>query len=396
LTIYSLASSYISLFGNMTMANILCYGKILPEERSPTQVSFDKNSEMKALKFISKENLQLVDVPEPEPGSRQVKIKVKQAGICGTDLHQYTDGPIGLLRRPIPIAEKVIRHITLGHEFSGEITKIAPDISEFQPGDRVAVQPLIPCGQCKYCREGKPSLCSDVVFLGLNDDGAFAEYIVAPVNTINKLPDSMSYEQAAFCEPLAVSVHGVRMGKVSLGSTVAITGAGTIGLLAMQAALAAGASKVFIIEPIAKRRDLALRLGASAVFNPLQDDVSKEIAKLTGGIRADVTIEAAGSQNAMLITTGTTARGGIIVQLGVMEGSCDFPFAQLWGREQTISPSAAYDIDFPIALDLLARQKVIVDPLISSKISLETIIDKGFRELSGPNRSDYIKILVSP
>lgn len=351
---------------------------------------------MKALRFFGKEDMRLVDVVEPEPNSGEVQIRVKVCGICGSDLHEYTSGPMGLPLKPHPQTGKMVPDLTLGHEFSGEITKVSPDVTGFEIGNRVTIRPSLPCCQCKFCREGKPTLCPNVIFLGINDDGAFAPYIVAQASTVYRIPREMTYDQASFCEPLAVAAHGVRKGSVGLGTIVAITGAGPIGLLAMQVAIAVGASKVFMIEPIGRRRDLAMQLGATSVFDPTQVDPGKEIAKLTGGLRADVTLECAGSQEAMLLAPVVTARGGVIVQIGVMIGTCNFPFALSWAREQSIIPSNAYDIEFPIALDLLSRKKVYVDSLISARISLDDIVDKGFRELTGPQKKEHIKILVFP
>jgi (R,R)-butanediol dehydrogenase / meso-butanediol dehydrogenase / diacetyl reductase len=351
---------------------------------------------MKALRFYGKEDMRLIDVVVPEPTSGEVQIRVKASGICGSDLHEYTSGPMGLPVKAHPRTGKRVPDITLGHEFSGEISKVSTDVTGFEIGDRVTVRPSLPCCQCKFCREGRPTLCPNVVFLGINDDGAFAPYLVTQAVMVYKIPKEMTYEQASFCEPLAVATHGVRKGQIGLNTTVAITGAGPIGLLALQAAMAAGASRVFMIEPIGKRRDLARELGATAVFDPTQGDPGKEIAKLTGGLRAEVTLECAGSQEAMLLTPVVTARGGIIVQIGVMIGTCNFPFALSWAREQTIIPSNAYDIEFPMALDLLARKKVKVEPLISARISLGDIVEKGFRELTGPQKTEHIKILVFP
>lgn len=350
---------------------------------------------MKALKFFAKEDIRLLEVPDPVAGPGKVKVKVRQSGICGSDVHEYTDGPRGTPTRPHPVTGKMVPDITLGHEFSGEIAAIGTGVTGFTVGDRVTVCPSLPCRQCKFCKEGRPTLCDNIVFLGLSDDGAFAEYVIAPASAVYLLPDDMTYERAAFCEPLAVSIHGVRLGQIGLGANVAVTGAGTIGLLAMQAAFAAGASKVFMIEPVEKRRKLALELGATAALDPSRGDVSKEIRKLTSGVKADVTIEAAGSQNAMLMTPRITSKGGKIIQLGVMVGSCDFPFFDSWMREQSIIPSNAYDVDFPIALALLSGKKITVEPLISAKIGLDDAIEKGFKQLVGPNRTEFVKILVS-
>jgi len=289
----------------------------------------------------------------------------------------------------------MIPDITLGHEFAGEIVEIGNQVTGFSPGDRVAIRPSMPCGHCRSCTTGKPNLCISQDFMGLTSDGGYAEFIKVPVNTLYLLPDSVSFEEATFCEPLAVAMHGVNRGGIGLGSNVAITGAGTIGLLAMQAAIVAGAAKVFVIEPVAKRRELALDLGATAVFDPTVENVSKEIANRTDRIKADVTIEAAGAQAAMLSAPGLTARGGTIVLLGVMMGTCEFPFSFPWLREQSIVPSNAYDVEFPLALDLIARQKVQTLPLVTAKVELEDAVEKGFKVLTGKDGTDQIKILIS-
>jgi (R,R)-butanediol dehydrogenase/meso-butanediol dehydrogenase/diacetyl reductase len=232
--------------------------------------------------------------------------------------------------------------------------------------------------------------------LGLSADGAFAPYTVAPSDCIYPIPGGLSYEEASFSEPLAVCIHACKRGGIKPGDTAAVVGAGPIGLLALQAVKAAGASKIFVIEPRSNRRQLAQELGALEVLDPEKVDVGREIAKLTNGLRVNIVFECAGPPAAMMTALKVCQRGGKIVQVGVWEKPYEFPFAEFWMREQALISSQGYSDEFPTAIDFLADGRVNVKPLISSKIKLSDIIGKAFKQLAGERRADYIKILVSP
>ena len=351
---------------------------------------------MKALRWHGQRDIRIEEVPEPSPGKGEVKIKVKWCGICGTDLSEYAEGPILLpAKRPHPLTGKQ-PPIILGHEFSGEIVEVGSEVTGFAVGERVTVNPLIVCNDCFWCKWGRYNECARLATLGLGADGAFAEYIIAPAYGCYKLPPEVSDEMGALCETLAVLVRACKRGEVAPGDSVAVIGAGPVGLLALQAAKASGASKVFVIEPIPKRREIAKKLGATAVYDPQEVDAGKEIAKLTNGIRADVTIECVGSGPAMETALKVSRRAGKIVLVGIAKKPIEFPFDKLLFPEKDLIPVQGYVDEFPAAISFLADGRVKVESLITAKIKLDDIIEKGFKVLDSEQRAEHFKILVSP
>jgi len=351
---------------------------------------------MKALRWHGQRDIRIEEVPEPSPGKGEVKIKVKWCGICGTDLSEYAEGPIILpAKRPHPLTGKQ-PPIILGHEFSGEIVEVGSEVTGFAVGERVTVNPLIVCNDCFWCKWGRYNECARLATLGLGADGAFAEYVIAPAYGCYKLPPEVSDEMGALCETLAVLVRACKRGEVAPGDSVAVIGAGPVGLLALQTAKASGASKVFVIEPIPKRREIAKKLGATAVYDPQEVDAGKEIAKLTNGIRADVTIECVGSGPAMETALKVSRRAGKIVLVGIAKKPIEFPFDKLLFPEKDLIPVQGYVDEFPAAISFLADGRVKVESLITAKIKLDDIIEKGFKVLDSEQRAEHFKILVSP
>jgi (R,R)-butanediol dehydrogenase / meso-butanediol dehydrogenase / diacetyl reductase len=353
---------------------------------------------MKALRQYGGKDMRLEDIPEPEPGPEEVKIKVKWCGICGSDVHEYQGLP-GLLpvKKPHPGTGKMVP-ITGGHEFSGQVVKIGKSVTHINIGDRVTVRATLPCYKCRYCKKGKHTQCVIIGAIGSAADGAFAEYVVVPGDTVYPLPNEVTYEMGAFTEPLACAVHAVKRSHMEPGATVCIIGAGPIGLFTMQVAMACGAGKVIVFEMLPKRSQLAKELGATEVIHPNEVNPGKAIAALTEGWKADIVFECAGPSEAMLMAERVCGRDGAIVEVGVMLTPCHFPFSSLQMREKTIITSLTYVVDeFPVAISFLANRKVKCDPvMISAKIKLGDILEKGFKELLSERRLDHCKILVSP
>lgn len=352
---------------------------------------------MKALRYYGREDMRLEDIPEPETGSDEVKIKVKWCGVCGSDVHEYRSGPILLpVKKPHPLTGRQAP-ITGGHEFSGDVVEIGSSVTNFEVGDRVTVRPTIPCYKCYYCKQGRHIQCSTLGTIGLAADGAFAEFVVVPSDNVYKLPVGATYEMGAFAEILACGVHAVKRSRMEPGATVAVIGAGPIGLLTMQSAIARGAGQVIVFETLQRRSQLAKDLGATEVINPSEVNPGKAIAALTDRRRADIVFECAGPSEAMLLAANVCGRGGTVVEVGLMTDACTFPFQSLFMREQTIVASQGYVDEFPAAISFLATGKVKCDPMmISAKIKLDDIMEKGIKELMGERRSEHCKILVSP
>lgn len=353
---------------------------------------------MKALRWHAQRDVRLEDIPEPFPGPSQVKVKVKWCGFCGSDIHEYEAGPFLIpTTKPHPIPGSKMAPIVPGHEFSGLVVEIGENVTGIKIGDRVVVRPTMPCYKCYWCKKGKHIQCSTLGSIGFMWDGGFAEYAVLPSDCIYKIPEKLSFEVASLTEPLACAVHAVRRADIHPGDSVAVIGAGPIGLLVMLVAKACGALPVYVIETLPKRGKLALELGAEAVFNPNEADVGKEIAKVTDGRRVDVAFECAGPPAAMLTAQKVSGKGGKIVEVGqMMEGTCAFPFWNLFLQEKTIVTSQGYTEEFPIALSFLSERKVNLESLITARIKLDNIISQGYEILSGNFKFDHTKIIVTP
>lgn len=351
---------------------------------------------MKALRWYGQKDVRVDNVPEPLQGKGEVKIKVKWCGICGSDLTEYKSGPMLIpAKKPHPLTGRQAP-IILGHEFSGDVVGIGDGVTGVTAGDRVTVWPLLPCYECYWCRRGRYNECLRLATIGIGADGGFAEYAVVPERNVHKLPKGVTYEMGAVVEPLAVAVRAGLRGDIMLGDQVVVIGAGTIGLLVLQVARAAGAAQVFVIETQPFRRELATKLGASATLNPLEVDVGREIAKLTDNLRASKVIECAGIPATINMTLAVSGRAARIVMVGISQTPVEFPFDRLLFPEKEIVTVQGYvEEEFPIALSLLASGRVVVEPIITRKISLAEIVENGFEALI-KNPADNIKILVSP
>ncbi len=351
---------------------------------------------MRAAVYYGRRDVRVVDdYPDPKPGRGEVKIAVKWCGICGTDLHEYLEGPIFVPTSPHPLTGKKLP-IVLGHEFSGEIVEVGPGVEGWSVGDRVTADACRVCWECYYCKRMMYNLCEKLGFNGLAADGGFAEYAVVPAYQLYRLPDSVSFEEGALVEPLAVAVHAVRISGLKEGDTVFIAGAGPIGLCLLLAAKAAGASKVFVSEPAPARKELARRLGATEVFDPRETNVAEEIASRTGGLGVDVSFEAVGYEPALRDCIRATRKAGTVCVVGVFPGKVSIdPTPDIVLSERKIVGSIAYAGDFEYAISLMADGRVDVKPLITAKIGLSEIVEKGFKELE-KNRDKHVKILVTP
>ncbi|SNS18157.1 (R,R)-butanediol dehydrogenase / meso-butanediol dehydrogenase / diacetyl reductase [Anaerovirgula multivorans] len=351
---------------------------------------------MKAAVWYGKKDVRIMDVPEPPtPDKGKVKIKVQWCGICGSDLHEYLAGPIFIpTAEPHPLTGDVAP-IILGHEFSGEIVEVGPEVKGFKVGDRVAPDACHVCHECNPCKIGKYNVCEKLAFTGLMTNGAFAEYVVVPDYTLYKIPDNMTYETAALLEPLSVGIHAVRQAPIVQGESVVIFGAGTIGLVTLQAVRAAGASKVYVVEVAKVRRAYAKQMGATEVFDPNKVDIKEKIKEVTKGVGADVVFECIGSEKVTPIAIEVARTGGKIVTVGVYEKETSLNFNNIVFKDKHIIGSLGYAKDFAIAIDLINDGRINVEPLITGKIKIDDLIKRGFDELIN-RKEENIKILVTP
>ena len=351
---------------------------------------------MKAAVWHARKDIRIETVPDPSaPGPGEVILKVSTCGICGTDLEEYISGPIFVpTDKPNPLTHQMAPLI-LGHEFAGEVVEVGRDVP-FKPGDFLAPDTIIPCGECYYCKRHELTLCDNLAILGLMGNGGLAEYCKVPISMCIELPPSLSLEYAALAEPLSVAVRAVRKSRLRIGETVAIFGGGTIGLFCLQIAVSAGASAVYVVEPVPQRRELALQLGATGVIDPKATDPVEELRNLTK-IGPDVVLEACGVPSVTPITIDAARKQGRIVLLGIPGSKSSINFFNVVVTEKEVigSMSHVYDEDFYTALRLLAEGRIDAEKLITHRIPLDQLVTHGLEHLE-KRPLDTLKILVQP
>jgi 2-desacetyl-2-hydroxyethyl bacteriochlorophyllide A dehydrogenase len=323
---------------------------------------------MRAAIFRAPGRIELHDVAAPVPGQGEARIRVAFCGLCGSDLHRF--------RGDLPVIA-----VTPGHEISGVVDRVAEGVTSIAAGDRVCVEPLVPCGVCRYCRTGHQQLCVDAHFLAADVPGGFAEYVTVPATMLHRLPDALPLDEAALMEPLAVSVHAVRQGRVGPGSSVCVLGAGTIGLLALQAARANGAGWVSITARHPHQAEAAAVMGADNVISA-DADVRAEVHRVTDGEGVDCVIETVGGHAPTPALAMDIARKrGRIVIVGGFAAPQPVDFRQLVMKELDIAGSHTYDYgpdmhrDFEVALRLVASGRVQLERLTSHHFPLARIQD---------------------
>ncbi len=352
---------------------------------------------MEALVLHAVGDLRLEQIPVPSVSEGQVRVQIGFCGVCGSDIPRiFSKGTYSF-------------PTVCGHEFAGTVELCGPGVDDFEQGDRVVVFPLLWCGKCAACENGKYVQCSDYDYLGSRSDGAFAEYVVAPKENIIRVPDGVSLEEAAQTEPAAVALHAIRRVPDShVGKTIAIFGTGPIGLMVAQWASIMGATQVLLFDVVTEKLDLAQSLGFENVFNSKTEDVAKDVVSVvndhTEGKGAHVCIEAAGVPETYLNALGSVRRGGSVVLLGNPIGDVTLPaplISQLMRREVKLLgtwnsdySTSGNDDDWRTVLQAMATNKLNLSPLITHKVSLTDSMNilKMMK-----NRSEfYAKVLIHP
>lgn len=323
---------------------------------------------MKAIRFMAPEKLEYSDVPTPEIESNEILIKIKAVGVCGSDMELFA-GDHPYLKRGVTKYPLIP-----GHEWSGQVEKVGSEVSGFKAGDRVTGDVSIGCGNCNMCKTGRFNLCPNRGVIGSykNRDGAFAEYIKLPYRHVYKLPDSISYEEAAMIEPAATAGYAVMKAKVGYGDTVLVIGDGPIGQLSLQCAKAAGASKVFVVGSWDEKLEVARATGADDVMNYKRDDIVSRINELTEGIGVDVVIETSGNPKAFNQSLHTMRPGGKAVLLSIYTAA-EFMAEINWivfKDAEVIGVLASCNAYKP-TIALMESGRINVKPLITHKYPLE-------------------------
>ncbi|WP_330256056.1 2,3-butanediol dehydrogenase [Nocardia sp. NBC_00565] len=349
---------------------------------------------MRALRLHGAKDLRLEEVPEPELRPGTVKIKVEWAGICGTDLHNYTH-PMVPDDYIHPLFGEHGPHVQ-GHEFSGRITAVADDVPDLPVGALVAVEPLMSDGTCPACLRGDYNLCESFGFVGImGGGGGMSEYVVVPGHRIHLIPEGISAETAALIEPLSVAWHAVRRSGLQPGDSAVVIGAGPIGLGLLMAAKAQGAGFVAVSEVSAARKRLASQFGADAVFDPTRDDVAARVhAAVPGGVRASFEASGAGTP-AVQALLGVLAKGGTAITVASGHPA-EFDPNALMTTEINYTGSFGYNAsDFPGVIEAIRDGRIRPDALVTSRISLEDAQQQGYEALL--NHGDaQVKVLVHP
>ena len=343
---------------------------------------------MKALVLTDYGRLEMQDVPEPGLGLRDVLVRVKACGICGSDVHGM-DGSTGRRRPPI----------VMGHEAAGVVERVGDEVQDFRPGDRVTFDSTIYNPDSYFSRRGLVNLCDDRRVLGVSCEdyrqhGAFAEFVAVPEHILYRLPASLTFEQAAMIEPVAIALHARRLTPIEPEDTALVVGAGLIGLMMIQVLRQTPVQRVIAVDLDDGRLALARELGAHEVFNTTATDVPDAVRALTGGRGADVVVECVGAEATVRGAILSARKGATVTLVGNLAQDVSIPLQSVVTRQIRLQGSCASAGEYPESLDLVASGKVNVDRFISAAVPLEQgpeWFDRLYQRTPG-----VMKVLLKP
>jgi L-iditol 2-dehydrogenase len=325
---------------------------------------------MKTIRLHAPGDLKIHDEPVPVPGKGEKLIRVKAVGVCGSDLHWFGEGSIGDARLDKPLV--------LGHEFSG-IT---------EAGERVAIDPAIPCGYCEWCEQGHPNLCAHTKFAGHgSDDGALREFMAWPQKCLHRIPESISDAESALLEPLGVAIHALNLGKLQAGMSVGVFGSGPIGLLIIQLARLSGAAHIVATDKLVHRLEAARKFGATQAFLVDHSSGSGDIVLN----RVDVAFEVAGEQGAVDDAFAAVRPGGKVILVGIPEDDrTSFSASTARRKGLTIKMVRRMKHTYPRAIDLVSKDLVDVRSLVTHRFPL----DEAAQAFQVAARREGLKVII--
>ncbi len=314
---------------------------------------------MKGVKITKPWEIGVVELSQPEPRSGAALIKVRAAGICGSD--------IGAFRGVNPL---VSYPRIIGHEIAGEVLEIAPNSKGIKAGDHVIVDPYLYCGKCYPCSIGRTNCCENLKVLGVHVEGGMVEYFTHPQEMLYKVPEDLPWELIPLAEPLTIALHGLHRSALKAGEHIAISGAGPIGLLAAMSALTYQAIPI-VIDPVAERLDKAQSLGVSYVINPTVENLTDRVAELTHGRMVEVMMEASGANTAIQNSLAIVAHAGRIAFTGWPKGDTSLTTGTITKKEVDIRGARTSAGEFGEAIDLIYQQKIDVRNILTTTVKLD-------------------------
>ena len=340
---------------------------------------------MKTNYFLGNSRFEVREEPTPGLGPRDVLVKVAACGICGTDVHIY-HGDKG--------SAEVHPPVVLGHELSGVVESVGPEVTAVRPGDHVTVDPNMYCGKCHYCQIGKKQLCQHLKAVGVTQNGGFEEYCAVPEEQCYRLLPEVPLRFGAMAEPLACCLHGIDRAGIRPGDTVLVIGGGAIGLMMLQLAQLQGASRVIVSEPIAMRREIAEKLGADWTVDPIHESVPERLQALLGVPGPDVTIECVGNTAAVRQAFDATKRGTRILLFSVPKPDTEHPLSlmDVYQKELTVMGSMINPDTHGRAAELINSGRIRFDEIITHAYPLAGLEDAIHMQMS----DESVKVLVEP
>lgn len=341
---------------------------------------------MRVAVMNGRQDVSIEQRPIPTPGPGEVLIRIRTAGVCGSDLHYYAEGKIG----DIPVQTPFV----LGHEIAGTVVALGADVQGLREGQLVAVEPGIPCGKCEMCRSGHYNLCPEMRFLATPPyDGAFSEYLAYPAEWVFALPEGMNATQGALIEPLAVGMHAAQLAEASVGQSAFIFGCGCIGLVTLLALRSRGVTEIYMCDVIEKRMQKALELGATAVFDSRKCNPAEEIMRRTGGRGVNCVFEMTGNAAVLMQTVDVACKGGVIVLVGLGPQSVmPFNFEKLIWNQVQIRPCFRYKNIYPKAIRAISGGAIDVESIVSDRVTLQQLPEALKYHLE--RKSEIIKMIV--
>lgn len=321
---------------------------------------------MKAAVYHGPGDLRVEEVPVRKLKDNEVKIQVKYCGICGTDIHIF-HGDGGCCDVTPPLVP--------GHEFSGVVAEVGSKVKTVKVGDRVTGDPNDMCGECYFCKSGMQHFCKNNIGVGTTVDGGFAEYVIMREKQVYKVSDDLSFIEAAMTEPISCCLHGIDLCNIKAGDTVLVIGGGPIGMIMMQLAKNAGASKVIMSEPVEEKREQALKLGATKTIDPLHEDVEAVLAEYCENV--NVVIECVGNVHTQADAVRFAGKGATIMYFGLAAPEESFPIRpdDIFKKELHITSSYINPYSFERAIQILESGTVELESMITNVVPLDDIAD---------------------